>query len=318
MRTLIIPCGGRKYIDGKPLYLFRHPNGKRMIEWCMAGISPEDFDRILVVLLQEDVDAFGADRILLDELSGKYPIEVVALPEQTSGPADTVYQAITLAKVQGAVVVKDVDNHVRVPREQITQGNFVAGLDLNLWERDIHNLRNKSFLILNEQGNLLDVIEKQFKSDVICLGLYGFKRTEDFVFAYHRLNDSSYPISRLYLSHVISYLIGYSGKVFRYVAAVEFENWSDKRHWNGLQRDYALYFVDLDRVTDATKLLALQNRGASFVGYTVQDECQGCRTAQALEARGIRFLNVVYSSPWSSIKQVLDSDGELDRAFQEL
>lgn len=318
MRTLIIPCGGRKLLDGKPLYLARHPNGKLLIEWCMAGICPESFDRILVVLLQEDVDDFGADRIILDELMGKYSVEVVILPAQTPGPADTVYQAIRLADVHGAVVVKDVDNHVRVPRELIAQGNFVAGLDLNLWERDIHNLRNKSFLILNEQGNLLDVIEKQFKSDVICLGLYGFKWAEDFVGAYRKLNDPSYPISKLYLSHVISYLIGYSGKVFRYVAATEFENWSDERHWNDIQKDHALYFVDLDRTTDFRKLLALQSRGAVFVGYTVKDARQGERATQALAEEGIRLLSVVCDCPWSNVKQILSSDSDLDRIIREL
>lgn len=318
MRTLIIPCGGRKLIDGKPLYLNRHPNGKLLIEWCMAGIHPEDFDRILAVLLQEDVAEFAADRHILEELGERYPIEIVVLPAPTSGPADTVHYAITEANVSGAVVIKDVDNYVQVPGDQICHGNFVAGLDLNQWERDIHNLRNKSFLILNEQGNLLDVIEKQFKSDVICLGLYGFKRAEDFLRAYQKLNDPSYPISRLYLSHVISYLIGYSGKVFRYVAATEFENWSDKRHWNMMQQDYGLYFIDLDQELNSRKLRALQNRGAAFVGYTVEDEVQAMQKKATLESEGIKLLNVISGCPWSKVRQVLDSEAELDRRYQEL
>lgn len=318
MRTLVIPCGGRKLIDGKPLYLNRHPNGKLMLEWCMAGIHPEDFDRILVVLLREDVTEFGADRIILEALGTQYPIEVVVLPERTAGPADTVYQAILRGGIRGAMVVKDVDNHVRVPREQIRQGNFVAGLDLNLWERDIHNLRNKSFLVLNEQGNLLDVIEKQFKSDVICLGLYGFQRAADFTDAYHRLNDPSYPITKLYLSHVISYLIGYSGKVFRYVAATAFENWSDERHWNELQRDHALRFVDLDRVTDTRKLRLLQDRGAVFVGYTIQNPARGADMARALEESGIRLMQVVCDCPWGKIKGIIASDTELEQEIQQL
>lgn len=318
MRTLIIPCGGRKLVEGRPLYLNRHPNGKLLIEWCMAGICPESFDRILAVLLREDVEEFCADRMILEELGSRYPIEIVVLPAPTSGPADTVHYAITEAKVSGAVVIKDVDNYVQVPADQIAQGNFVAGLDLNQWERDIHNLRNKSFLILNEQGNLLDVIEKQFKSDVICLGLYGFKQAEDFLRAYRKLNDPCYPISRLYLSHVISYLIGYSGKVFRYVAATEFENWSDERHWNGMQQDYGLYFIDLDGQLSKTKLLALQNRGAAFVGYTVADEAQAARKKASLEAEGIRLLSVVGGCPWSKVRRVLDSEEALDKRYQEL
>ena len=163
-----------------------------------------------------------------------------------------------------------------------------------------------------------DVIEKQFKSDVICLGLYGFKQAEDFLRAYRKLNDPCYPISRLYLSHVISYLIGYSGKVFRYVAATEFENWSDERHWNGMQQDYGLYFIDLDGQLSKTKLLALQNRGAAFVGYTVAGEAQAARKKASLEAEGIRLLSVVSGCPWSKVRRVLDSEEALDKRYQEL
>lgn len=318
MRTLIIPCGGRKLIDGRPLYLNRHPNGKRLIERCMSGIHPETFDRIVVVLLREDVEEFSADKYILEELGARYPIEIIVLPAPTSGPADTIHYAITQANVTGAVVIKDVDNYVQVPQEQISFGNFVAGLDLNQWERDVHNLRNKSFLILNEQGNLLDVIEKQFKSDVICLGLYGFKRAEDFQQAYQKLNDPNYPISRLYLSHVISYLIGYSRKVFRYVAATEYENWSDKWHWNAMQQDYGLYFVDLDKELKIRKLCALQERGAAFVGYTVKNETCAAQMKAALEEADVRLLKVISDCPWSKVRQVLDSESVLDQRYQEM
>ena len=40
--------------------------------------------------------------------------------------------------------------------------------------------------------------------------LVKWRRAEDFIKAYEKLNDASYPISSLYVSHIISYLIGYS------------------------------------------------------------------------------------------------------------
>ena len=55
----------------------------------------------------------------------------------------------------------------------------------------------------------------------------------------------------------------------------------DKRLWSDLQRDYALYFINLDTIlgnqgtlTESCKekLMQLQNRGATFVGYTVENE----------------------------------------------
>ncbi len=324
MRTLIVPCVGRKIINGIPQYLNRHPNGQLLIERSIEGAFSEEYDRVLIVLLEEDIKRFNADSVISDEIK-IYPIEIISLEEMTSGPAETVYQAIKKAKVSGAMVVKDADNYLKT--EHIPQGNFVAGLDLNTWERDIHNLRNKSFLVVNEQGNLLDIIEKQVRSDVICLGLYGFKNAGDFVKAYEHLNDASYPISRLYVSHIISYLIGYSGRVFHYVASLEYENWGDERLWKELQRDYTLYFIDLDNIlgrdgvlseANQEKMSLLQRRGASFIGFTVQNEEYKIATLNILQNAGLNFIKVIYGCPYSEKKEIIRSSTEMERKVIEL
>lgn len=230
MSTLIIPCVGRKTVNGIPQYLNRHPNGKLLIEHSIQGVFTQDYQKVLIVLISSDVTQYKAKDIILDELS-QYPIEIITLEKMTSGPAETVYQAIQKANITGSIVIKDCDNYLKT--QSIPSGNFVAGLDLNEWERDIHSLKNKSFLIVNEQGNLLDIIEKQIRSDVVCLGLYGFQKTQDFVKAYNNLNDANYPISKLYVSHVISYLIGYYGRVFCCVPSLEYENWGDEISFDG-------------------------------------------------------------------------------------
>lgn len=324
MSTLIVPCMGRKQANGIPQYLNRHPNGKLLIERSIEGVYTDRYEKALIVLPAEDEEKFHSKSIIYHEVKS-YPIEIVTLDEMTSGPAETVYEALRRTNITGSVVVKDADNYLRT--EKVPQGNFVAGLDLNIWERDVHNLRNKSFLILNEQGNLLDIIEKQVRSDVICLGLYGFKRAEDFVKAYERLNDDSYPISRLYISHVISYLIGYSGRVFHYVSALEYENWGDERLWKDMQRDYTMYFIDLDNIlgSDGTlseknknKLLALQSRGASFVGYTVEDEDYKISALKAFKEAGLKFIKIVYGCPYSERREIIATDEDLENKVIEL
>lgn len=324
MRTLIVPCVGRKIINGVPQYLNRHPNGQLLIERSIEGVFSEEYNRVLIVLLKEDIREYNADRVITTELK-HYPIEIIVLNEMTSGPAETIYQAMKKANVSGTVVVKDADNYLKT--EQIPQGNFVAGLDLNTWERDVHNLRNKSFLVVNEQGNLLDIIEKQVRSDVICLGLYGFKNAEDFMNAYEHLNDASYPISKLYVSHIISYLIGYSGRVFRYVSSLEYENWGDERLWKDLQRDYTLYFIDLDNILgrDGTlsqgnqeKMFSLQSRGASFIGFTVKDAEYKTSALKILQDAGLNFIKVIYGCPYSEQKEIIRSAEEMERKVIEL
>lgn len=319
MRTLIIPCLGRKMIHGIPQYLLRHPSGNLLVERCFEGIFPESYDRILVAVLQSDIEKYNADTIIKASVNEELPLEVISLPVMTSGPAETVYNVLNMKKITGAVVVKDSDNYLKLDKR--VDGNFVAGLDLNEWDRDIHNLRNKSFLIINEQKNILDIAEKQIRSDVISLGMYGFSKAEHFVKAYERLSDGTYPISRLYVSHIISYLIGYSGKVFRYTAASAYENWGDERLWQDMQRDYTLYFVDLDHVFTETgellngaseKLHALQSRGASFVGYTTRKKSKAAE-CQMLNDVGLQFIDVVYDCPYSEEKQIICSMTDLQQ-----
>lgn len=291
MRTLIVPCCGRRMIDDRPQYMARHPQGKLLLEKCIEGIKPEQFDRVLIAVLSED----KVKDSILAEMGEHYPVEVIELDKPTNGPADTIYETILRANVTGSVVVKDVDNYVAV--DVVPDGNFVAGLDLNTWEHDIHNLRNKSFLIINEQKNILDVIEKQFRSDVICLGLYGFKSAERFCKAYRRLNTTDYPINRLYLSHVISYLIGYYDKVFRYIEATAYENWGNQLDWQRMQSKYATYFVDLDAVQDLDALKQLAETGATVIGFTAM-------------GKNLDGVQVVHAS-WSSVKQVIGDEASL-------
>lgn len=324
MSTLIVPCMGRRLVNGIPQYLNRHPNGKLLIERSIEGVYTDQYEKVLIVLLSEDEEKFHSKSIILHEVKN-YPIEILDLDKMTTGPAETVYEALRRSNIKGAVVVKDADNYLST--EKVPQGNFVAGLDLNKWERDIHNLRNKSFLIVNEQGNLLDIIEKQVRSDVICLGLYGFNKAEDFIKAYEHLNDASYPINKLYVSHVISYLIGYYGRVFHYVPSLLYENWGDERLWKDMQRDYTLYFIDLDHIlgTDGVlaednkmKLTTLQNRGASFVGYTVENENYKIEALKVLREAGLNFIKIVYGCPYSEKKEIIASEEELEKKVIEL
>lgn len=234
MKTLIVPCMGNKKIDGIPQYILEHPCGKMNLLRSVEGVWSNYYDKLLVVLGEDDVTKFPVEKIIRDTFKN-YPLEIVVLNQKTNGPAETVYWAIRRAKITGSIVIKDNDSYIHA---EVPEGNFVIGLDLNLWDKDIYNLRNKSFLIINEQKNILDIIEKRICSPVISIGLYGFNHVESFMKAYERLNDSNYPISGLYISHIISYLIGYSNKVFRFVNAMEYETWGSDKLWRELKVEY--------------------------------------------------------------------------------
>lgn len=316
MKTLIIPCAGGDYLNGVPRYLAVHPDGKILVRKCIDGLGMDLFDRIIIPIVKSDDESFNAEASIREAFADQQHMEVIKLPEYTSGPAETIYRTVISAGVTGSVAIKDSDNYLR-PME-MKCGNFIAGLNLNEWDSDVYNLRNKSFLILNEQKQILDVFEKQLKSDVISVGLYGFAEASDFLFAYERLNDKSYPMSRLYISHIISYLIGYSQKVFYYAPCVEYENWGSSKEWNDVQKKYATYFVELDSLQmDADtvqRLRKIQSSGAVLIGFTARSHEVGKSIRKSFAESGLHFSDIVCNCGFSNIKKILDSSRQLDNA----
>ncbi len=48
---------------------------------------------------------------------------------------------------------------------------------LTMEKVEITNIPGKSFLLVNSQGILIDIVEKQIVSDIVCLGIYCFSDT---------------------------------------------------------------------------------------------------------------------------------------------
>ncbi len=314
MKTLIVPCIGRSLLDGKPKYLARHPKGKLLLEKCIEGLPLDIFDRIIFSVLKEDQELYNAVNIICETLNEN--VEIVFFDNETSGPAETIYETIKRANIEGSVVIKDCDNYLKV--KNLEYKNFVAGLDLNEWKKDIHQLRNKSFLVINEQKQVLDIFEKQFKSDVISLGLYGFNDANDFILAYEKLNDISYPIKKLYVSHIISYLIGYVQRVFIYIPCLEYENWGNEKVWIDVQKSHATYFIDLDHIAEDNSqfenLASLYKNGACLVGFTVNKKEYSINYNKKASSFEFKFHDIIYGVTHSNVKRVISSSDELKSA----
>ena len=312
MKSLIIPCCGGKIRDNKPIYLLRHPQGELLAKKCIQGIFPETYDKIYITILKQDVELYDAKNILLNEFKNKN-VEVVTLENATSSPAETIYETILRVGINGEFCVKDVDNYVQL--ENPVEGNYVVGLDLSRWTSPINNLRNKSFLIINEKNILLDIIEKKFKSDLICLGLYSFDDASEFVKTYESINDIYYPIEKIYLSHIISYMIGFSNKIFSYASSVKYDDWSTEKDWKEIQEKYATYFIDIDVVLknknefeeSIESLSKLSDRGSLLVGYTVLSEEEIKEIKTTFEKRGIKFLYILSDFYYSEITTVINT-----------
>ena len=323
MNYLIVPCLGRLIVDGLPQYLQRHPDGKLLFEKSIEGLPKDIYDRIIVAVLQNDIESYRADKAIMESLTKAYPISFHVFSSLTSGPAETIYRTIKECNLNGSIIVKDCDNYICLSEKPI--GNFVVGLDINTWKEEIFFLKQKSFLIINEQNTILDIIEKQIKSSIISLGLYGFNNSEDFVCSYERLSDVNYHIDKLYVSHIISYLIGYNERIFRYISASNYENWGNVSLWNKIKKDRSIYFISYDAffVTNEmiiddnkkTRLYFLQRQGAFFVWFTSLDEAERNHIEDRLRRQGLNVKQIIFNCPMFVEKTIIDSIESLEKAI---
>jgi len=330
MRTLIIPSAGRSMLMGMPKWLLRHPDGNHLIKKCVCGLDLSEFDRIIITILKEDEEKYNASSIIALEFSENKNIEIFILDKQTSGPAETVYKTIIEKSVEGKVVIKDSDVFTKI--HDCKFDNFVAGLNLIECDADLPNIRNKSFVIVNEQNQILDIIEKQIKSDLICLGLYGIREASDFIETYNALSDNDYGIQSLYVSHIIAYLIGMQGKIFNYVKVLEYENWETERDWENINRKFGTYFIDIDRLIDdidsgcsnynermeiepiysLQMIEKLQMNGAKIVLFTSRSNNDYKKIMNMIGNYSITPLDIVYDCSYAH-KRIISNKDELKK-----
>ena len=315
MRTLIVPCAGSRKIDGRPLFLACYPDNEILALKAIEGVSPQNYDKVIFTILKNDNIEFGARKIIERENKNRYNIDFVILENPTSGPAETVYKTLEVAKIEGEFAVRDSHAYLRIKKDY--NGNFVAGLNLTKYEKTIDALQSKSFIKINEQGQVLDVVEKHFCSDVISAGFYGFKSTEDFKSAYEHLCDPNYEIKKLYISHVISYLIGYYQRVFHRAKVVDFEDWSTNTAWQKVQKQNSLCILDLDSLkidqSIKTKLIALSKAGMKFIGYSSHE------TAPFdFNMTEIGFLAVIPNCPKTKSKIIIDNVTNIEELLLEI
>lgn len=248
MKTLIIPCAGRssRFPNMRPKWMLYYPDGKMMVEKALEGLVLEEFDRIIFTIVKEHVKEYQAEEILEDIFcfSNSEKFELCILDDFTSCQAETVYLTLIDKQVTGSFAVKDSDNFICVDTGRID--DYVVGINISTFSKEVARLSAKSFLILNEQGIITDIIEKQIKSEYICVGMYGFGNAELFKEAYLHLKDVSDKRYEIYLSHIISYLIGTQKTVYRYVEAENYEDWGTIEDWNIVLKEKQTVIINMD------------------------------------------------------------------------
>ncbi len=222
--TLIIPCCGSLTLNGIPSYLVCLPTGKRLVQYALDGINLNNFHHLIFIVPSRHNKEWNAEFIIRSCVNHNN-ISVVELDIIPSGPALTVLEALRKEKVEGSITIKDADNYLKF--EIPVFKNFIVGIDVYSYNGEIRELKNKSFIIANEQSILIDIVEKRICSSVVSLGAYSFADARDYIFACERLLDPICNLDKIYVSQVMAYLMGYRGTVFNLVTADDYVNWGN-------------------------------------------------------------------------------------------
>ena len=300
MITLIIPCCGRNFINNQPRWTLQLANDEFLITFCLSKLKTIKYDRIIVTILNEDVDYLYNIKSVIDR-----KIEFCILDSRTNGPADTVCLTIEKMNVIGEVHVKDID--IVFDNKIECKGNFISGIHLVNYDSDIRNIRNKSFITRNEQNVVMDIIEKTIKSDIISIGLYGFSDATDFVSAYTKLKINFGNESTLYISHIISYLIGVKGIVFNYVEIPTYKTFETPNDYDKSIRGMGCYIIDLSKVDVSNcinELSCLSVHGAKLIFLT-----DNMDKLNDLKMNNIKFESILINK--NIYKKYVSSNDEL-------
>ena len=247
MTTLIVPAAGQssRYPDMKVKWLLTHPTGDIMIQRVLDALEYKKFDRTIITILREHCEKYEADTILHQVFGDT--VEAHILEKPTNGPAETIYKTIVEMNIEDDIVIKDSDAVVAF-NGIIPEHNFITGLTIDS-QSPITHIQSKSFIIKNDDDIILDIIEKEIVSNIICVGVWRLA-SQQFTDAYKKIINSGVFRSdrEIYVSHIVSQLIVQQNIVFEFIEAGKYINWGALPAWHREVKKYNTYIFDIDGV----------------------------------------------------------------------
>jgi len=221
---IIVPAAGlsTRFPNSKPKYLLHDFTGKSMLYRAVEPFLAKN--NITIGILKEHNIKYGVVDTIAKEFGNL--VNVVVLPNLTSGPAETVFQIINDSNIdlQKSLFVKDCDSFFM---HNVLLGNYVCVSRIEN-HNTINKIHNKSFVIENNQGIVTKIIEKQVVSNTFCIGGYKFNSCSDYKIAFESIRCKNK--AEIFVSHVIQQMM-LSGHTFQtndvtdYVDVGTIEDW---------------------------------------------------------------------------------------------
>jgi hypothetical protein len=293
--------------------MLSHPMTNRMmVTEAISGLNLDFFDNIYFVCLQQHEDKYSFMKGFVAELDDaglRAKSNIVLLPEQTDSQSETVYTFLSGYELDGFIFIKDSDGFYRC---DVEERNQVAYFDLN--DMDDINARTKSYVDLDVNDVVTNIVEKKVISSTFSSGGYGFADAKEFCKTFEKLQDMD---GECYISHIIFEMM-LSGSTFYGTKTTDFKDWGTLDAWNKYKSQYKCLFVDIDGtlitnsshhfppytgsgepIEDNINLLAdLHEQGkARIILTTSRPERLRQLTIQELQTKGIPFDDLVMGLP---------------------
>ena len=211
-----------------------------MVTEAISGLNLDFFDNIYFICLQEHEDKYSFMKGFIAELDDaglRAKSNVVLLPEQTDSQSETVYTFLSGYELDGFIFIKDSDGFYRC---DVEERNQVAYFDLN--DMDDINARTKSYVDLDVNDVVTNIVEKKVISSTFSSGGYGFADAKEFCKTFEKLQDMD---GECYISHIIFEMM-LSGSTFYGTKTTDFKDWGTLDAWNKYKSQYKCLFVDID------------------------------------------------------------------------
>lgn len=219
--SLIVPIASYKseYLNSLPPVFVKDEDGLMPCIKAVQGLDTTLFDHIYFTILRVLDNRHNLSALLQEQFYriGLSRAEIIILEEPTVSQPDTIYQTIQQAHIEGAIFIKDAD--CSFTGEILTQnGVVIYPLESLHWV----NPQNKSYVAVDDNFYVTNIIEKKIISHYFLAGGYCFEDADLFCQYYQRFSGQK----GLYLSHII-YAMLLDKHIFRPVLAAEYTDFEN-------------------------------------------------------------------------------------------
>lgn len=222
--SLIVPIAADKPEYGHTLpYVFNFAeDGVLLCVKSIQGLDLSKFSHIYFVILKKLDDKYNLTELLnlqLRNLGLLDKAKVLSLQKTTNSQAETIYECVKQEQIEGGIFVKDADSYFSC---DFTETNGIAIYPLDKLE--MVNPHNKSYVDLDDQFYITNIIEKKIISRYFNAGGYLFEDASLFCKYYEQLKH----YDRLYMSHIV-YAMLLDNISFRPFEVEKYQDWGNKK-----------------------------------------------------------------------------------------